>query len=122
MSTTTSKYGLTKPEDSDPVVEVLGNQLRATLDKLDMLLGETGTVDIQDDSNDTVKSVRVNYARDYTSTGSVPTVLLSCESSTAASVTHHAWVDGRDYTGFTLNMRKSNTTISTWRWLARPMY
>lgn len=121
MSTTTTKYGLTKPDDADPLVEVVSTQLRATMDRLDLLLGESGSQAIQATAADTNVSVRVNYSRDYTSTGKTPRVALTCDSQTGSTVTQHAWVTAEDYTGFTLNMRKSNTTISSWRWFARPL-
>jgi len=122
MSTTTSKYGLTKPEDIDPVVDVLGTQLRALADKLDLLFGEMGTITMTPVAADTTVSVRVNYARDYTSTGSVPQVWVQIDQNTPTAATLYTWITAKDYTGFTLNMRKSTTANQALRWFARCWY
>lgn len=121
MSTTTAKYGLTKPEDADALTVVVGDQLRATMDRLDLLLGEGGTVSLTPSAADTIVTQRVNYQRDYTATGVVPHVMLCLDSNVGSSNVVNFWATAPDYTGFTLNLRKSTTSATSVRWMARPL-
>lgn len=92
--------------------------MRALADRLDLLLGETGTVDLAGGGTSSWVSVRVNYARDYSDT------TLPMPRAWVITTSHHFdhlfQVDGEDRTGFTLNMRSNSTAVRTVRWWARP--
>lgn len=120
MSTLTTRYKLTKPAGTDPVATT-DDVLRTNLDRLDLLLGETGDATIGPSAVDTDTSLRVNYARSYAALAPmVPKVAsVFVNENRATSAVNQLWVTGEDATGFTLHIRSSGTVFRSVRWSCR---
>lgn len=117
MSASTSRYGLPYSIAND-AVSTVDDTMQALAQRLDLMLGETGTLSLASGTADTAVSQRVNYSRDYSSVGA-PTVMVMQDGNVTAANTVNYWVTSPDATGFTLNMRTSNTTSKAFRWTAR---
>lgn len=120
MSDLTSKYKLPYPLPGDAVATV-DDTVEALAERLDMLLGETGSTTITPSAVDTQTGKRINYTRSYAALAPlVPSVQLTMGEGLSTSNVVQLWVTGEDATGFTLNIRSSTTTTRTIRWLSRP--
>lgn len=116
MPSDTVKYDLPYPVAADPVKDG-ENLIQQLAERVDLLLGETGTVTLTGMVADTTKSQRVNYARDYGTL--IPAAFAFNDATAASSITIHIWTSAEDSTGFTLNVRSSSTSNRAIRWLCR---
>lgn len=116
MPDSTSGYGIPKPLGGDPVGDG-DDTFRDAMDLLDLYMGEWGTYTFSSPVADTNMAQRINYGRDYSPY--TPRVFAMNDSATAAATALHIWISGEDSTGFTLNIRSSNTSAKSVRWHAR---
>lgn len=117
MPDDTDRYSIPYALPSDALATV-DNTLQALAERVDLLRGETGTVNIGADTADVTKSQRVNYARSYAALGFTPRVSLQVNDDFQTSNVFRAWVSLEDATGFTLNIRASNLVVRPVRWFA----
>jgi hypothetical protein len=116
MSGTTAKHGIPYMTAGDQAASIDEASL-AMATRLDLLLGESGTVQMTPSAANTDTTVRVNYARSYADLAPiVPVVLVNLAESVASTQTTYVYADGFDATGFTLHIRSSVTTQRTVRW------
>lgn len=118
MTTTTAKYGITKPAGTD-LVRSGDDHIRAAMDRIDLLLGESGTKTITPSAINVDTSVRVDYARSYAALAPVvPQPMICLNESVPSTQTVNIWPSAPDATGFTLNIRSASTTSRNIRWRA----
>lgn len=117
MTTTTAKHGITKPAGTD-LVRSGDDHIRLAMDRIDLLLGESGTVNITPSAANTDTTLRVNYSRTYAALApAVPRAMAVIgESINAAASPTTVWTSGEDATGFTLNIRSATTGIRSVKW------
>lgn len=117
MTSLTAKYSITKPAGTD-LVRSGDDHIRLAMDRIDLLLGESGTVNITPSAANTDTALRVNYARSYATLAPlVPRALANInESINAAAAPTTVWTSAEDATGFTLNIRSATTGIRSVKW------
>lgn len=119
MASTTSKYAIPKTDDFDNMSGWPLRQ-RQAMDRIDLLLGESGTDDITPSAANTTTTKRVNYSRSYGALAPlVPSPFVVVNSSIASTDIVNVWSSAPDATGFTLNIRASSTTTRQVRWMCR---
>ncbi len=118
MSTTT-KYGIPY---ADPV-DMVGDFPALAEDqaeRLDLLLGEQGLVNVTPSGTNIDHTVRVNFGRSYAALAPMTlTVTAWLEQSIGTGTTVETFADTVDATGFTLHVRATNLTTRPIRWAAR---
>lgn len=116
MSTTTAKYGIAKVAATDLVRDGDDTQ-RAAMDRIDLLLGESGTKSITPSAANTDTSVRVDYSRSYAGLAPlVPTPMVQLNESVPTTISCFVWASAADAAGFTLNIRSGNVSARSIRW------
>lgn len=115
MTATTAKWGLIYPTGADAIATV-DNTVQALAERLDLLLGEHGTAQINVAAANTNTQVAVVYTRNYGAL--VPTPQATIVSTFSATMT----VMARDFTatGFNLVIRSGVTGNHFVNWSARP--
>lgn len=107
------------PVAADPVADG-ENTIQALAERVDLMLGETGTLNVTGIAVDTIKSVRVDYARSYAALAPmVPKAFAFNDQNTASTTTCNVWTSGEDATGFTVNLRVGSTSNRVIKWLCR---
>lgn len=120
MSASTPKYGISYLQGGDQF-HLIDEWTQVIAERLDLLLGESGVVNIGQDTVDTTKSVRVNYSRSYAGTGpNPPRVLCVLNDGPALANDFRVWATAEDNTGFTINVRGSQLTTREYRWICKP--
>jgi hypothetical protein len=118
MTATTSKYVIPYPTGTDDVRDG-ENAMQAIADRVDLLLGETGTDSITPSAANTTTTKRINYARSYAGLPLVPRAWVMPDAAINSTDAVFFWVSGEDATGFTLNVRSQSTTAKAIRWMCR---
>ena len=116
MPGSTPRYGIPYSTGADGV-HTIDQTMQALADRVDLLLGETGSDTITAAGAGTV-SKRITYARTYPADMPIPRATIQQSTNHADSI---FIVDGEDRTGFTVTLRTSSagTATRTFRWLAR---
>jgi hypothetical protein len=117
MPGSTTKYAIPYSDGGDAMGTV-DDTMQSMAERIDLLMGETGTKNITPSAPDTDTSVRVDYARDYSAVGA-PFPMVQINESIATANQAVVWASAADATGFTLNIRASTTTIRSVRWTCR---
>lgn len=116
MASTTTKYLIPRPDDIDPLAD-LASKVRAACDRIDLLLGETGTASINPSGANVYTTVRVDYARSYAGLAPlIPIPIVTLATTPSASTTVTLTAQNPDATGFTLGILSSNTGARNVRW------
>lgn len=118
MTGSTSRYSIGYPQGTDPVRNG-DDTVAAALQKIDLLMGEWGTVTVTGIAVDTVKSQRINYSRSYAGVPT-PRAFAMQDQNTVSGTNTNIWITGEDSTGFWLNFRSASSADRTFRWFAKP--
>lgn len=116
METTGFPHNLPYPDDTDPLSS-WPQTLAALAEKVSDYLGGSGTTLITPAGVDENTGKRVGFGRTY---GYVPRVFLQVKEPISTGTQVRVWPSDEDESGFTLNIRASNTTERTVSWLASP--
>lgn len=116
----TSKHLLPYPIAADAVAD--GEDVITQLaQRLDLLLGETGTTTITPSAANTTTTKRVNYSRSYGALAPVvPRPFAVIDEGVGTTLEVNVWTSAEDASGFTLNIRASDTQNRAVKWLTRP--
>lgn len=116
MAGSTAKYALPYPTGVDDVADG-DEKIKALAERVDLMLGQHGQVNLAPSGSDVVTSANVVYGRTYPT---VPRVFLSLASAVGTATTVFVWSTNETTTGCTINMRASNASSRTVNWMARP--
>lgn len=120
MTTTTARFGIIKPAGTDPVKSG-DDHIRAAMDRIDYMLGESGDNTITPSAANTKTTKVIAFSRQY----KTPPRVLVCLGRDAAVVNIGAgvvslWVDDVTVDNFTVAINRTTTAVTDLTWTARP--
>lgn len=116
MSGATAKYALPYPTGPDPFADG-DEKIKALAERVDLMLGQHGQVNLAPSGSDVVTSANVVYGRTYPT---APRVICAPASAVGSATTVFVWPTNETTTGCTINMRASNASSRNVNWMARP--
>lgn len=116
MAGATAKYAFPYPTGGDDVAAG-DEKIKALAERIDLMIGQSGDVNLAPSGSDVVTSQAVAYGRAYPT---VPKVICGIGSPVGSGATVFVWPTLETVNGFTINMRASNASARTVTWTARP--